>query len=258
MSGEAPVLRVQRLGKSFRDVAAVSSVDLAVRKHEVVSIIGKSGCGKTTLLRCMAGLEWPDVGLIELQGRPFGLEYRDGVARRQSSRQMDTMRPKVGLVFQQLHLWPHLSALENVVRPQIVVLKRPRVEAADRARALFASLGLSAKADAFPHALSGGQKQRVAIARALAMDPALLMFDEPTSALDPELVSEVLTLLRGLASRGMTMVIVTHEMRFALNVSDRVILMNKGRIVEEMPAAQVSGLPKESEIARYMGLSNER
>lgn len=255
MSGEKPVLRVQRLGKSFQGVAAVSSVDLDVHKHEVVSIIGSSGCGKTTLLRCMAGLEWPDVGRIELQGRPFGLEYREGVMRRQSSRKMDAMRPKVGLVFQQLHLWPHLSALENVVRPQIVVLKRKRKEATERARELFSSLGLSAKGEAFPHALSGGQKQRVAIARALAMDPALLMFDEPTSALDPELVSEILTLLRDLASRGMTMVVVTHEMRFALNVADRVILMKKGRIVEEAPAGRIAGMSNESEIVRYMGLS---
>ena len=254
MSDEGPVLRVQGLGKSFQGVPAVSSVDLDVHKHEVVSIIGSSGCGKTTLLRCMAGLEWPDAGRIELQGRPFGLEYRDGVMRRQSSRKMDEMRPKVGLVFQQLHLWPHLSALENVARPQVVVLKRKWEEAAERALSLFSSLGLSAKADALPHALSGGQKQRVAIARALAMDPVLLMFDEPTSALDPELVSEVLTLLRDLASRGMTMVIVTHEMRFALNVADRVILMNKGRIVEEAPTGQISAMPKESEIVRYMGL----
>ncbi len=232
----SPVLRVQGLSKSFQGVPVVQSIDLDVHKGQVVAMIGPSGCGKTTLLRCIAGLERPDRGFVELEGQPFGHERHGAEIRRQSPRQMDRMRPKVGMVFQQLNLWPHLSALDNVVKPQVVVLKRTRAEAAERARTLFTQLGLSAKADEYPYALSGGQRQRVAIARALALDPALLMFDEPTSALDPELVAEVLAMLRSLASGGMTMVIVTHEMNFAANVADRLILMGKGRIVEDRPA----------------------
>jgi polar amino acid transport system ATP-binding protein len=240
MMSDAPVLRVTALSKSFKDIVAVDAIDLTVRKSEVVAIIGPSGCGKTTLLRCMAGLERPDQGLVEIEGVLFGHEKRGDRIRRQSPRRMDRMRPKVGLVFQQLNLWPHLSALENIVRPQVVVLKRTREEAIGHARGLLSSLDLSAKADEFPGTLSGGQRQRVAIARALAMDPALLMFDEPTSALDPELVSELLTLLRSLASTGMTMIVVTHEMKFATNVADRLIRMSKGRIVEDAPTAHVT------------------
>jgi polar amino acid transport system ATP-binding protein len=244
MMSDPPVLRVTALSKSFQDIVAVDAIDLTVRKGEVIAIIGPSGCGKTTLLRCMAGLERPDQGLVEIEGVLFGHEKRGDRIRRQSPRRMDRMRPKVGLVFQQLNLWPHLSALENVVRPQVVVLKRAREEATEHARGLLSSLGLLDKSSEFPGTLSGGQRQRVAIARALAMDPALLMFDEPTSALDPELVSEFLTLLRRLASSGMTMIIVTHEMKFATNVADRLILMRKGRIVEDTPVAHAAGLTR--------------
>jgi polar amino acid transport system ATP-binding protein len=240
MMSDAPVLRVTALSKSFKDIVAVDTIDLTVRKSEVVAIIGPSGCGKTTLLRCMAGLERPDQGLVEIEGVLFGHEKRGDRIRRQSPRRMDRMRPKVGLVFQQLNLWPHLSALENIVRPQVVVLKRGREEATERACGLLSSLGLLDKSSEFSGTLSGGQRQRVAIARALAMDPALLMFDEPTSALDPELVSEFLKLLRGLASSGMTMIIVTHEMKFAINVADRLVLMSKGRIVEDRPVARAA------------------
>jgi polar amino acid transport system ATP-binding protein len=204
----------------------------------VVVIIGSSGCGKTTLLRCMAGLERPDDGLVEIEGVLFGHEKQGDGIRRQPPRRMDRMRPKVGLVFQQLNLWPHLSALENIVRPQVVVLKRVRNEAVERASELLSAFGLLAKGNEFPSTLSGGQRQRIAIARALAMDPALLMFDEPTSALDPELVSEFITLLKGLAAGGMTMIVVTHEMNFATKVADRLILMSKGRIVESAPVTR--------------------
>lgn len=255
---DVPVLRVTALSKSFQGIVAVDSIDLTVRKSEVVAIIGPSGCGKTTLLRCMAGLERPDQGLVEIEGVLFGHERRGDRIRRQSPRRMDRMRPRVGLVFQQLNLWPHLSALENIVRPQVVVLKRTRDEAIERACGLLSSLGLLDKSSEFPGTLSGGQRQRVAIARALAMDPALLMFDEPTSALDPELVSEFLTLLRGLASSGMTMIIVTHEMKFAVNVADRLILMSKGRIVEDAPVAHAAAGRSASSAAPYTGPIGQR
>jgi polar amino acid transport system ATP-binding protein len=235
-----PVLSVSGLVKRFGRSPALDQIYLDIQRGEVMALTGPSGCGKSTLLRCLTWLEQPDDGFITVEGKPFGREVASGgVVRRHSGRQVDAMRPRIGIVFQQLHLWPHLSAIDNIARPQIVVLKRNPEEAARRGTALLERLGLADKAKSFPHELSGGQKQRVAIARALAMDPALMLFDEPTSALDPELVGEVLDLLRGLADGGMTMLVVTHEIGFAAKVANRIAFMEGGRIVEDGPAQQV-------------------
>jgi polar amino acid transport system ATP-binding protein len=250
-----PVLRVSALSKRFLRTVALDQVYLDIAPGEIVALIGPSGCGKSTLLRCLTWLEQPDDGFIEVAGRAFGRELTfGGVVRRQSRREIDALRPKIGLVFQQLHLWPHMTALENIVRPQIVVLKRPRREAEARARELLARLALSDRADSYPHALSGGQKQRVAIARALAVDPALMLFDEPTSALDPELVGEVLGVLRDLAASGMTMLVVTHEIGFAAKVADRIAFMDHGRIVESGPARELLAAPKEPRLRQFLDL----
>jgi polar amino acid transport system ATP-binding protein len=247
-------LRVEGLTKNFRTTTALDSVYLDIQQGEIVALIGPSGCGKSTFLRCLTWLEQPDDGFIEVAGQPFGRERHGAVVRRQNPRQIDRIRPKIGLVFQQLNLWPHLTALENIVRPQTVVLRRPREEATRRARDLLTRLGLGDRADRYPHALSGGQKQRVAIARALAMDPALMLFDEPTSALDPELVGEVLAVLRQLAEAGTTMLVVTHEIGFAANVADRIAFMDKGRIIEEGPARQLLDHPRDPRLRNFLDL----
>jgi polar amino acid transport system ATP-binding protein len=250
-----PVLRVAALTKRFHRTVALDQVYLDIDQGEIVTLIGPSGCGKSTLLRCLTWLEQPDDGFIEIGGRPFGRELTTGgIVRRQGRREIDALRPKIGLVFQQLNLWPHMTALENVVRPQVVVLKRPRREAEVRARELLARLALSDRADHYPHALSGGQKQRIAIARALAVDPALMLFDEPTSALDPELVGDVLSVLRALAATGMTMLVVTHEISFAAKVADRIAFMDHGRIIEIGPARELLVAPRESRLRQFLDL----
>jgi polar amino acid transport system ATP-binding protein len=250
-----PTLSVSALSKRFLRTVALDQIYLDIAPGEIVALIGPSGCGKSTLLRCLTWLEQPDDGFIEVAGRPFGRELTlGGVVRRHSRREIDALRPKIGLVFQQLNLWPHMTALENIVRPQIVVLKRPRRDAEARARELLARLALSDRADSYPHALSGGQKQRVAIARALAVDPALMLFDEPTSALDPELVGEVLGVLRDLAASGMTMLVVTHEIGFAAKVADRIAFMDHGRIIESGPARELLAAPKEPRLRQFLDL----
>ncbi len=239
------VLRAFNLTRRFQRMVALDGVYLDIAPGEVVALIGRSGCGKSTLLRCLSWLDEPDEGRVEIEGRPFGREVTGGgVVRRQSAREIAALRPRIGFVFQAFHLWPHMTARENVARGQVVVLRRPRAEAEARAEALLARLGLGALLDRFPHELSGGERQRVAIARALAMDPALMLFDEPTSALDPEKVGEVLALLRDLAEGGMTMLVVTHEIGFAARVADRVAFMDQGRIVEEGPAAATLSRPR--------------
>jgi polar amino acid transport system ATP-binding protein len=248
-----PALRVSALTKRFLRTVALDQVYLDVAEGEIVALIGPSGCGKSTLLRCLTWLDPPDDGFIEIAGRAFGRELTaGGVVRRHSRHEIDALRPRIGLVFQQLNLWPHMTALENIVRPQIVVLKRSRHEAETRAQELLARLALSDRADSYPHALSGGQKQRIAIARALAVDPALMLFDEPTSALDPELVGEVLGVLRDLATSGMTMLVVTHEIGFAAEVADRIAFMDHGRIVESGPARELLASPREPRLRQFL------
>jgi len=251
----APALRVSGLVKHFRGARVLDDLYLDVDQGEIVALIGPSGCGKSTLLRCITWLEQPDDGFVEVGGRPFGRErVGAGVVRRQRRREIDALRPRIGMVFQQLHLWPHLTALENVARPQVVVLGRARAAARSGATALLARFGLGQQADQYPHELSGGQRQRVAIARALAMDPALMLFDEPTSALDPELVGDVLAVLRELAGGGMTMLVVTHEIGFAARVADRIAFMDHSRIVEEGPAASVIAHPRDRRLRAFLDL----
>jgi ABC-type polar amino acid transport system ATPase subunit len=220
------------------------AVDLTVAAGEVVCVIGPSGSGKSTLLRCLAHLERPDAGTIALDGEQVD-ESRSG---------MRVLRGRLGMVFQQFNLFPHKSALENVALAPREVLGLSRAAANERARTLLAQVGLGDKASEYPARLSGGQQQRVAIARALAMEPEVMLFDEVTSALDPELVKEVLDVMRRLAEDGMTMVVVTHEMGFARGVADRVVFMDNGAIVEQGSPAQVLDDPQSPRTRRFLGL----
>ncbi|WP_316892779.1 amino acid ABC transporter ATP-binding protein [Ralstonia mannitolilytica] len=229
------MIEIRDLQKHFGDHHVLRGVSLHVNKGEVVCLIGPSGSGKSTVLRCINGLESYDGGEI----RAFG-ERVD-----QHSKTIHTLRSRMGMVFQRFNLFPHRSVLENVMEGPAYV-KGERSEAARaKAMALLEKVGLAAKADAYPAQLSGGQQQRVAIARALAMEPEAMLFDEPTSALDPELVGDVLEVMRALAREGMTMIVVTHEMGFAREVADRVCFLHSGTIVEEGPAAQVLGAPRQ-------------
>jgi polar amino acid transport system ATP-binding protein len=250
----APVgghLRVQGLAKSYGTLEVLRGVDLEVRPGEVTVILGPSGSGKSTLLRLVNHLERPDRGFVALDGEVIGYARRRAgfgprrreVLRELTERDVLRQRTRIGFVFQNFHLFPHLTALENVVEAPVSAQGRPRAEVEAEARALLARVGLANKADARPRQLSGGQQQRVAIARALAVRPALLLFDEPTSALDPELVGEVLGVIRDLAHDGTTLVIVTHEVAFARDVADTVVFMDDGAVVEQGPAAQVLGSP---------------
>jgi polar amino acid transport system ATP-binding protein len=232
-------IRIRDLRKRFGRQVVLEGIDLDVNSHEVLAIIGQSGGGKSTLLRCINLLETPDGGSIEVDGAPvFGAKVR------LSSHDLVNLRRKVGIVFQRFHLFPHLTAIENVTLPLIRGLGMGDVEAVDRASRMLNRVGLIHKALASPETMSGGEQQRVAIARALALQPRALLFDEPTSALDPESTGEVNAVIRELASGGMTMVVVTHELGFAEDVSDRVIFIDRGRIVEEGPPRQVLRNPR--------------
>jgi polar amino acid transport system ATP-binding protein len=224
-----PVLNVVGISKSFGDNAVLSDVSFQVGKGETVCVLGPSGSGKSTLLRCINWLEEPDAGQIYLGGDRIGVGSGGAVM---GDRRLSQIRTRIGMVFQHFALWPHLTVLQNLMEAPVQVQKRPKAEVRDEAVALLAKVGLADKRDAFPSKLSGGQKQRVGIARALAMRPELLLFDEPTSALDPELVGEVLVVMRDLAREGMTMVVVTHEMGFARDAATRVLFLDRGRVVE--------------------------
>jgi ABC-type polar amino acid transport system ATPase subunit len=219
--------------KKFGSTTVLDGIDLDVREGEVVCLIGPSGAGKSTLLRCINGLERISGGTIEVGGDRLSYDEK----------QLNATRSRIGMVFQSFNLFPHMTVLENVSVAQREVLGRSKQEARQKAEGLLDRVGLAHKADAYPDNLSGGQQQRVAIARALAMDPKVMLFDEPTSALDPELVGEVLKVMRDLADEGMTMVVVTHEMRFARQAADRVVLLADGGIAEEGPPEQVLDNP---------------
>jgi polar amino acid transport system ATP-binding protein len=242
------MIKLEGVEKSFGNLHVLRGVDLDIAKGEVVCVLGPSGSGKSTLLRCINLLEPPDAGRILLEG----MEITAGEGRNRYG--VDYVRQRVGMVFQQFNLFPHKTAIENVSLAQRKVLNRGEGEARTKAAGLLKRVGLSDKLDEHPDRLSGGQQQRVAIARALAMDPEVMLFDEVTSALDPELIKEVLDVMRELADEGMTMIVVTHEMGFARDVGDRVVVMDGGVIVEEGPARQVIESPKEERTKRFLGL----
>jgi ABC-type polar amino acid transport system ATPase subunit len=219
------LLETRGITKAFGDHEVLRGIDFAVEPGQVVAVIGPSGGGKSTFLRCLNLLETPTSGQVVFDGDELSATGSD----------LDRLRARMGMVFQQFNLFPHMTALRNVVLPQMNVLGRSREEAEERGRALLGRVGMSHRADVFPGRLSGGQKQRVAIARAVAMDPQLMLFDEPTSALDPEVVHDVLGVMSDLAEDGMTMVVVTHEMGFARKVADRVVFIDGGRIAADLP-----------------------
>ncbi len=231
-----PLLRLAGMHKRFGTVPVLHGIDLEVAEGDVVALIGPSGSGKSTLVRCVHQLLPIEAGAIYVDGELQGYQRVGGHLRALSERAVARQRQRVGMVFQQFNLFPHLTVLGNVIEGPVQVLKEPVAEATARAEALLARVGLSDKRDAWPRQLSGGQQQRVAIARALAMRPRAMLFDEPTSALDPELVGEVLAVMKDLARQGLTMLVVTHEIGFAREVADRVVFMEAGRIVEQGPA----------------------
>ncbi|MFH8568276.1 amino acid ABC transporter ATP-binding protein [Streptomyces sp. NPDC017993] len=241
-SGDAKAIDVQGLHKSFGELEVLRGIDFSVARGEVVCVIGPSGSGKSTLLRCVNLLEEPSAGRVTVAGTDVTDPDVD----------IDRVRRRIGMVFQSFNLFPHLTALENLTIAQRRVLRRDRGEAVRVARANLARVGLSDKEGSYPAQLSGGQQQRVAIARALSMDPQLMLFDEPTSALDPELVGDVLAVMRSLADEGMTMLVVTHEMSFAREVADRVVFMDGGVIVEEGTPEQVVGDPQHERTRTFL------
>jgi polar amino acid transport system ATP-binding protein len=237
------VLRLRSVTKRFGSHTALDGVDLDVEEGEVVVVIGPSGSGKSTLVRCVHQLESIDGGAMYLDGELLGYEEHRGGLRRLSPRDQAAQRRRIGMVFQQFNLFPHFTALRNVTEAPRRVHGRAAADAERTARELLERVGLADRLGHYPRQLSGGQQQRVAIARALAVEPRIMLCDEPTSALDPELVGEVLAVLRGLARDGLTMVVVTHEMAFAREVADRVVFMEAGRVVETGPPARVLGDP---------------
>ncbi len=253
-----PMIEIEGLHKHFGPLHVLRGIDLSVAVGEVVCIIGPSGSGKSTLLRCINHLEAAEQGRIRIDGE---LVYRDefeGRFRAHSNRAIAAVRAQVGMVFQHFNLFPHLSVVGNIIEAPVHVLRKPKEEARRRAMDLLAQVGLTDKAESYPEELSGGQQQRVAIARALAMDPKAMLFDEVTSALDPELVAEVLTVMRDLARRGMTMLVVTHEMNFARQVASRVIFMDHGQIVEQDVPERIFGAPRESRTRDFLRTVLER
>ena len=237
-----PILDIRGLRKSFHHLEVLRGIDLAVLPQELVFIIGPSGSGKSTLLRCCNRLEEPTSGSIRV----------DGVDIMAASTDINAMRRRIGMVFQSFNLYPHMTALGNVALALVKVLRKPRVEAEQSALTALDRVGLAEKARAYPAELSGGQQQRVAIARALALEPKLMLFDEPTSALDPELVGSVLNVMRELRRAGMTMLVVSHEMRFARDAADRVIFMDHGAIVEEGAPERIFAKPRESRTRAFL------
>ncbi|MFH8612416.1 amino acid ABC transporter ATP-binding protein [Streptomyces sp. NPDC018029] len=246
------MVELRSVRKSFGSLEVLKGVDLQVRRGEVAVVLGPSGSGKSTLLRTINHLEKADAGSVGVDGTPIGHRRSGDKLYELPERDVLKQRTRIGFVFQDFHLFPHLTVLENVVEAPVFALKRPRPAADEAARRLLARVGLADKADAYPGQLSGGQQQRVAIARALALEPKLLLFDEPTSALDPELVGEVLDVIKDLARRGTTMIVVTHEIGFAREVADTVVFMDDGRVVEQGAPADVLDNPRHDRTRAFL------
>jgi len=247
-----PAVELRGVGKRFGEQEVLSKIDLCVEAGETVCIIGPSGSGKSTLLRCINWLETPDWGSVFLRGERIGVRITPEGSVPMNDRELAVIRTRIGMVFQHFNLWPHMTALGNVIESPIHVLRRPRDEVVKEAKQLLEKVGLADKQHVYPAFLSGGQMQRVAIARALAMRPDVLLFDEATSALDPELVSEVLAVMKDLAHEGMTMIVVTHEMHFARDAASRVVFLDKGRIVEQAKAEEFFETPKTDRLRQFL------
>ena len=248
-------LCVEDLHKSFGSHEVLKGISTSARQGDVIAVIGSSGSGKSTFLRCTNLLEMPDRGRIVVNGEEIALKQaRQGRTQPKSWRQIERIRRGLGMVFQSFNLWAHMTVLENIIEAPVHVLGVPRREAIEKAVALLDKVGLYDKRDAYPAFLSGGQQQRAAIARALCIDPAVMLFDEPTSALDPELVGEVLKVIRDLAEEGRTMLLVTHEMRFARDVASHVLFLHQGRIEEEGAPEQVFDAPLSARCREFTGM----
>jgi octopine/nopaline transport system ATP-binding protein len=249
----APAVELTDITKRFGANEVLKGVSLAANDGDVIAIIGSSGSGKSTLLRCINMLEVPDGGSVRVAGEEIGLRpAKDGGRKPADRAQLDRIRASLGMVFQSFNLWSHLTVLENVMEAPLHVQKRSKAEVRAEAEALLAKVGIADKGGSYPSQISGGQQQRAAIARALCMRPRVMLFDEPTSALDPELVGEVLRVIRALAEEGRTMLIVTHEMGFAREVANRVIFLHQGRIEEDGPPAKVFGSPKSDRCRQFL------
>ena len=247
-----PLLRARGVHKSFGQIEVLKGIDLDVAQGQVVALIGASGSGKTTFLRCINRLEEYDRGEITIGGEPIGYRQEGTSRRRLSEREVAAQRAHIGMVFQQYNLFPHLTALRNITLGLVKVLGKPKAEANRIALGWLERVGLAERRDHYPYQLSGGQQQRVAIARALAMEPRLVLFDEVTSALDPELVGEVLAVMRDLARAGMTMVVVSHEMSFVRDVADHVVFMEGGQIAESGPPGEMFGRPRHPRLQAFL------
>lgn len=246
------MIKVNQINKYFGELHVLKDINLEIKKGEVVVIIGPSGSGKSTLLRCINYLEKIQEGTIEIEGKPIGLVKSGGKLKEMPEKQLNEMRSLVGMVFQNFNLFPHRTSAENITMAMQTVKNMKKPEAKMIAKELMNKVGLSDKSEVYPGNLSGGQKQRVAIARALAMKPKVMLFDEPTSALDPELVGEVLSVMKDLAKEGMTMAVVTHEMGFAKEVADRVVVMDEGRIIEEGSPEIIFSNPKNQRTREFL------
>ncbi|SFB73647.1 amino acid ABC transporter ATP-binding protein [Tropicimonas isoalkanivorans] len=247
-----PVLEIRNLHKRFGSVEVLKGIDLTMQKSDVVSLIGASGSGKTTLLRCVNLLEDYEEGVVAVAGEQIGYVERNGKRVRLREREIARQRAMTGMAFQQFNLFPHMSAIRNVMLGLVKTRKMSKDEAYATAESWLERVGMADRKDHYPGQLSGGQQQRVAIARAIAMNPQLMLFDEVTSALDPELVGEVLSVIKGLAADGMTMLLVTHEMQFAHDVSNKVVFMQDGRIAEEGSPDQLFYHPKSERLAAFL------
>ena len=249
----SPAIELTHLSKSFGDNEVLKDISLIARRGDVISVLGSSGSGKSTMLRCINLLETPDGGVLKVSGEEVAMKSdRHGKIKPADTKQVERIRTRLAMVFQQFNLWSHMTILENVIEAPVHVLKQDKKSAIERARKYLDQVGIGDKLNAYPVHLSGGQQQRAAIARALAMEPEVILFDEPTSALDPELVGEVLSVMRNLAAEGRTMIVVTHEMGFAREVSSRVIFLDQGKILEDGSPEEVFENPKSDRFKSFV------